>query len=166
MKVLSISSQCKSFTHHCTRHTKEAIIDKIDSGVDVYWTQSTLIFLNGLFLSFAVTDELDLRRRLEDINTYLKKMQPNFPWRLIIETELISLDMRERLQKICLSAEFVHLARIKCMQTRKLLPPVRPLLTVEVKFATFQQDIYDALLVNVQVHNMDTSCIGGGTILV
>jgi hypothetical protein len=159
MEALSINYQWRFFIHHCAQHAKEGIIDKIDCGVDVYWTKSNWMFFNELelFLSFAVSDELDLCRRLEDIKTYVKKIQPTFPWMLVIEVELIPLDVRERLQEICSAAEFVHVMKVKCMQTTKLLPPVRPLPTVEVKFATSQQDVYDAVLLNLQAHNMDTS---------
>ncbi len=76
---------------------------------------------------------------------------------LVIESELVPLDVRERLQEICLAAKSVHVSKVKCMQTAKLIPPVRPLFTIEVKFATSQQDIYDAVLLNLQAHNVDTS---------
>ncbi len=65
--------------------------------------------------------------------------------------------MRERLQEICLAAEFVRVSKVKCMQTAKLLPSVRPLPTVEVKFSTSQQDVYDAVLLHFQAQNMDIS---------
>jgi hypothetical protein len=157
MEELSINSQWKPFLHHCAQHAKQGVIDTIDCGVDVCWTQCNWIFLNGFFLSFPVSEELDLRRRLEDIKTYLRKMQPTFPWMLFIETESIPLDMRERLQEICLATEFVYASKVKCMQTIKLLPPVRPLPNVEVKFAASQRDVYDAFFLNFQAHNMDTS---------
>ncbi len=105
----------------------------------------------------GVSDELDLCRRFEDIKTYVKKMQPTFPWVLSIEAKLIPLDVHERLQEICLAAEFVRVSKMKCIQTAKLLPPVRQLPTVEVKFATSQQDVYDAVLLHLQTENMDIS---------
>jgi hypothetical protein len=154
---MEANSQWRFFVHHCAQHAKEGVIDKIDCGVDVYWTKSNWRALNGLFLSIAVSDELDLRRRLEDIKTYVSKMQPTFPWTLSIESELIPIDVRERLQEICSTAEFVRALKVKCMQTTKLLPPVRPLPTVEIKFAASQQDVYDAVLLNLQAQNMDTS---------
>jgi hypothetical protein len=43
------------------------------------------------------------------------------------------------------------------MQTTELLPPVRPLSIVEVKFVTSQEDVYYAVLLNLQAHNMDIS---------
>ncbi|CAF0984924.1 unnamed protein product [Adineta steineri] len=43
------------------------------------------------------------------------------------------------------------------MQTTSLLPPVRPLPTVEIKFTTSQQDAYDAALLNVEAHNLNAS---------
>jgi hypothetical protein len=43
------------------------------------------------------------------------------------------------------------------MQTASLLPPERPLPTVEIKFAASQQDVHDALLLNIQAYNMHAS---------
>ena len=154
---LSINSQWKSFLYHCAQNAKQGLIDQMDCGVDVYWTQSRWRILNGLFFSVAVTDELDLRQRLENIQMYMKQIQPNFPWILSIEAELVPLHVRERLQEICSSAEFLHSVKLKCLQTIELLPPVRPLPNVTVKFASSHQDIYDILLLNSQARNTDTS---------
>jgi hypothetical protein len=84
-------------------------------------------------------------------------MQPTFPWVLSIKAKLIPLDVHQRMQEICLPAEFVRVSKVKCIQTAKLLPPVQPLPTVEVKFATSQQDVYDAVLLHLQAQNMDIS---------
>jgi len=157
MEQYSINSQWKSFIRHCAQHAKQGIVAELDCGVVAYWTQSTLIFTNGFFLSSAVSEELDLRRRLEEIKAHVTKVQPTFPWVFYIEPELLSADLRARSQDICLAAEFAHATDFKCMQTIRLLPPVRPLPVAEINFAASQQNVYDAVLLNVQVYNMDAS---------
>ncbi len=75
----------------------------------------------------------------------------------IIEPELLPADLRKRSQEICLASEFTHAADFKCMQTTSLPPPVRPLPATKINFAVSQQDVYDAMLLNIQAHNLDTS---------
>jgi hypothetical protein len=159
MEQLSINSQVKSFTRYCAQYAKQGIVAELNCGAVVCWTQSTMIFLNGIFLSSAVTEEVDLRRRLEKIKTYVAKAQPTFPWMFYIEPELLPTDIRKRSREICLAAQFAHVIDVTCMQTRSLLPPVRPLPAAEIRFAASQQDVYDALLLNAQAYNMDTSVV-------
>jgi hypothetical protein len=113
--------------------------------------------MNGFFLSTVVADEVDLRGRLEKIKAYVRKVQPTFPWVLFIEPEWLPPGVRERVQEICLTSEFTHASNVTCMQTTRLLPPVRPLPVAEIKFTSSEQDVYDAALLNVQAYNIDTS---------
>lgn len=157
LKQLSINLQWQAFIRHCAQHANNGIVAKLDCGIDVCWTQSTLPFLNGFFLSTAVANELDLCHRLEQIKEFTKKMQPSFSWALFIEPEWLSFGVREQSKEICLSSEFVPAPDVKCMQTTRLVPSVRPLPVVDIKFATSQHDVHDALVLNVEAYNMDLS---------
>jgi hypothetical protein len=157
MEQLSINLQWKFFVRHCAQYAKQGIVTELNCGAVVCWTQSTMAYLNGIFLSSAVSEEVDLHWRLEEIKAFVTIAQPTFPWLLFIEPELLPADIRERSREICLAAQFAHAADVKCMQTTSLLPPVRPLPDAEISFAASQQDVYDALLLNVQAHNIDTS---------
>jgi hypothetical protein len=155
MDELSINLQWQWYIRHCAQHAKQGIVAELDCGVAVYWTQSNLSFTNGIFLSTAVVDELDLCRRFGEIKAYVRKVQPTFPWQLYIEPEWLPPGVRERVQEICLMAEFAHASDFLCMQTTRLLPPVRSLPTAEIKFMTSPADVHDAVLLNVQAYNMD-----------
>lgn len=157
MEELSINLLWQSFVCNRAQQAKRGILAELDCGVTVCWIQSGLPNMNGFFLSTLVADELDLRHRLEEIKLYVKKMQPTFRWVLFIQSEWLSPGVRERLREICLAYDFVHTSDIKRMQTKTLLPPVRPLPDVEIKFATCPQDVYDIALLNVQAYNMDAS---------
>ena len=157
MENLSINSQWHCFLRHCAQHAKQSVVAELDCGVVVCWTQSVWMFMNEFFLSTPVVDELDLRRRLEAIKTYVRKVQPAFPWMLLIEPEWLPSGLRERTREICLAADFTHAFDANCMQTTSLLPPLRPLPEVEVKFATSKQDVLDAALLNVRAYDTDAS---------
>ena len=157
MESLSLNRQWNSFLRSCAENAKEGLIDKMECGVDVYCTQCNWRSLNGLFLSCGISDEIDLRNRLEEMKRYAKKMQLKFPWFLSIECELIPVEMRERLEEICLSAEFVRTVKVKCMHTRELLSRVRSLPNVQIKFASSPEGVYDAVFLNLQAYNRDTS---------
>ena len=116
-----------------------------------------MFFTNAFFLSSAIADEADLRRRLEGIKAYVTKLGPKFSWVFFIEPELLPADLRGRSRDICLTADFTHAVDFKCMQTTSFLPPERPLSNIEVKFAISEQDVYDAVLLNIHAHNLDTS---------
>jgi hypothetical protein len=157
MEQLLINSQWKSFARHCAQYAKQGIVAELNCGAVVYWTQSTMAILNVVFLSSTVSEEVDLHRRLEAIKAYVAKAQPTFRWQFVIEPELLPADIRERSRQICLAAQFVHVADVKCMQTTSLLLPVRPLPAAKISFAASQQDVYDALLLNVQAYDIDIS---------
>lgn len=157
MEQLLINSQWKSFVRYCAQHAKQGIVAELDCGVSVYWTQSNLIFTNGFFLSSPVSEEADLRRRLEEIKAYVTQAKPTFPWLFCIEPELVAVNLREQLRNICSATDLVHFENIHCMQTTSLLSPVRLLPDIEFKFATSQKDVYDAVLLNVQAFEMDAS---------
>jgi hypothetical protein len=157
MEQLSINSQWKSFILYGAEHSKQGIVAELDCGVTVCWTQSTMQFTNGIFLSSSVSDEADLQRRLEGIKAYVKKAQPTFPWALFIEPELLPPDLRERSKSICSTAEFDYIRDVKCMQTTRLLPPVRSLPASEIKFAGCQEDVHDAFLLTTQACHRDPS---------
>lgn len=157
MDQLSCNLTWKSFNQYYAQHAKHGIIAELDCGVTVYWTQSNLLFMNAFFLSSAVSDEADLRRRLEGIKAYVTEARPSFPWVIMIEPELLPANLRERTQEICLTANFNHVGNFKCMHASSFLPPERSVSNIEIKFATSEQDIHDALLLNVHAHHMDTS---------
>lgn len=157
MEQLPFHSQWRSFARCCAQHAKDGIVAELDCGITVYWTQSSLFLTNAFFLSFAVSDEADLRQRLEAIKEYVAKAKPTFPWVLFIEPELLPADLHERSQEICLGTGFAHEDDLKCMKTSSLLPPVRPLPDAEIHFATSQQDVYDAMLLNMEAHDMDAA---------
>ena len=157
MEQLRLNSQWKSFIRHCAQNAKNGLVVDLDCGITVCWTRSNLIFTNAFFLSCAVSDEADLRRRLEEIKAYVRKAEPTFPWVFCVEPELLSDDLYKRLREICLTANLEHSGNFECMQTTttSLLPPVRPLPVAKIKFATSQQDVYDAVLLNAQAYHMD-----------
>ena len=157
MEVSSINLQWQSFIRQCAQRAKQGTVTELDCGVAVYWTQVPWAFTNAFFISSAVIDELDLFHRLNAINEYVKKMQPSFPWVLFLHPERLPASVRERSKEICLKAGFGQGTGLVCMQTMKLLPPVRPLPTVEIKLATSQQDVYDAMLLFGEVYNKDIS---------
>jgi hypothetical protein len=104
-----------------------------------------------------VVDEVDLSRRLDEIIVYVNQMNLSLPWVLYIEPEWLPSDLRERIQVICSPVGFVFGSGNTCMQTTALLPPARPLPAVEIKFAASQYDVYDAILLNLEAHNMEIS---------
>jgi hypothetical protein len=157
MEQMSINSQWKSCVRYCAQHSKQGIVEDLPCDVIVCWTKCSMMFTNGFFLSSSVADEADLRRRLEGIKTYVKNAQPPFPWILYVESELLNADLRGQSQQICLAAEFNFGGYFKSMQATCLLPPVRPLPVVDIKFADSQQDVYDALLLNTEAYNLDVS---------
>ncbi|CAF4915887.1 unnamed protein product [Rotaria socialis] len=157
MEQVSINSQWKTFVRYCAQHAKQGIVAELDCGVTVCWTQSTMIFTNGFFFSSAVSEEADLRRRLEGIKAYVTKAQLTFPWIFFIEPELVAISLREQLRNICSEVDLVPFENIYCMQTTSLLSPTRLLPTTEFKFAISQTDVYDAVLLNVQAYSMDES---------
>ncbi|CAF3965181.1 unnamed protein product, partial [Adineta steineri] len=157
MEALSINLQWASAMRHCAQYAKQGIIAELGCDVAVYWTQCTLTFMNGIFLSTDVANELDLHQRWGKIQAYVRKVQPTFPWALYIEPERLPSGMRQRSQELCLAAGFTHVFDVKCMQTTSLLPPVRPLPTVEIKFTASQQDAYDAALLNAEAYNLNAS---------
>lgn len=159
MDQLSYNLKWKSYIRYCTQYAKHGMIAELDCGVTVCWTRSNLIFLNAFFLSSPVTDEADLRRRLEGIKAYVTKERPSFSWEMIIEPELLPADLRERTREICLTADFVYVGNFQCMHTSSFLPPVRSVSKIEIKFARSEQDIYDALLLNTHAYHMDTSIV-------
>ena len=123
MEQLSINSTWKSCIRHCAQHAKQGIVTELECGVIVCWTQCDMSFLNAFFLSSTIANELDLRRRLEEIKAYVTKAQPTYPWTFIIEPELIPTGLYESLHEICLASEFIHAMDLKCMQTTSLLAP-------------------------------------------
>ena len=159
MEQFLFNSQWKSFIRHSAQHAKHGIVAELDCGITVCWTKCNLIFTNAFFLSCAVSDEVDLRRRLEEIKAYVVKAQPAFPWVFCVEPELLSVDLYKRLQEIFSATNFAHAGNFRCMHTTttSLLPPVRPLLDAKIKFATSEQDVYDAVLLNAQAYNMDSA---------
>ena len=112
-------------------------------------------FTNAFFMSSRVTDEWDLLCRLLRINEHVKSVQPNFSWTLFLNPDRLSVDVRKRSKEICLKAGFTYTFDFKCMQAMKLLAPVRSLPTAEIKFATSEQEIYEAMLLNVEAFNRD-----------
>ena len=153
MDVSSINSQWQSFIHQCAQQAKQGIITELDCGVIMCWTQSIWSFTNAFFMSSVVVDELDLLHRLEKIHEYVKRAQLNYPWTVFLDVERLPNDVRERSKEICSKAGFAHSMDFTCMQAMELLPPVHPLPHVEIKFATSEQQIYDALLLNVEAYN-------------
>ena len=157
MEVSSINSQWESFIRQCAQRAKHGIITELDCDVIMYWTQIAWSFTNAFFMISAVTDEFDLLRRLDAIKEHVKKLQPTFPWVLFLDPERLPTDVRERSKELSLKAGFVHSMDFKGMQTTELLPPVHPLPIVEIKLARSHQDVYDAMLLNVEVYNRETS---------
>ena len=154
---MSINSQGKSCIRYCAQHSKQGIVADLPCGVTVCWTQCSMMFTNVFFFSSPVADEADLRRRLEEIKTYVNTAQATFPWIFYIEPELLAANLRDQSQQICLAAEFHFAGSFKCMQATSLLPPLRPLSASDIKFAATQEDVYDALLLNTQAYNLDAS---------
>lgn len=157
MEVSSINSQWQSFVRQCAQRAKHGIITEFNDGVSMCWTQITWSFTNAFFLSSVVTDELDLRRRLETIKEYVQRAQPNFPWTLFLDPERLPVNVREHSKDICSKAGFTYTIDFKCMQATELLPPARPLPTVDIKCAASEQEIYDAMLLNVEAFNREAS---------
>ncbi|UJR29421.1 hypothetical protein I4U23_010633 [Adineta vaga] len=157
---LLINLQWRSFIRYCAEHGKEGIVKDMDCNVTLYSTRSFLIFTNRFFLSSAVLDEEDLRQRLNGVNAYLLKNPQNYPWVLYIERQLLPDDLREKSKNIFSENGFHLEGTYKCMQTTSLLPPVRSLPIVDIEFATSERIIYDALLLNTQAYNLDSSVTG------
>ena len=157
MEMSSINLQWGSFLRYCAQYAKRGIVTELDCGVAVYWTQVLWAYTNAFFVSNTVTDESDLLRRLNAINNHVIRTRPSFPWVLFLDPERLPLAMRERSKEICFEAGFVRGMDLVSMQAMDLLPPVHPLPTVEIKFATSEQDLYDAMLLIGEVYDKETS---------
>ena len=139
MGDLSINSQWRNFVCFCARHARHCLVEELCCGASVCWTQSTMFFTNGFFLSSPVADELDLGRRLEAIQIYASKRQPIFSWVLFVESEWLSADTHNELSHICSECDFAPPSIFRCMRSKKLLPTVRPLPMTEIRFASSAQ---------------------------
>ncbi|WP_414587722.1 GNAT family N-acetyltransferase [Scytonema sp. PCC 10023] len=114
----------KYFVSQCPRGE----IFEID-GLAINWSNTANILFNVVFLSQPVQDEADLEAKIKLTYDYAGKY--NQPWSMIICEDFLPESIRPHAPEIMSRHELVPLLKITGMAADKILPPVRPIPTLD-----------------------------------
>ncbi|BAY50037.1 putative acetyltransferase (plasmid) [Scytonema sp. HK-05] len=110
----------KYFVSQCPRGENFDI-----DGLAIIWSNIATIFLNVVFVSKPVQDEADLEAKIKLAYDYAGKY--NQPWSIVICENFLPESIRPHAPEIMSRHELVPLLKITGMAADNILPPVRPI---------------------------------------
>jgi ribosomal protein S18 acetylase RimI-like enzyme len=103
---------------------------KLDiDGLAINWSNTENIIFNTVFLSKPVQDEADLEAKIKLVYDYAGKY--NQPWSMIICENFLPKVICPHVPEIISRYELVPLLNLTGMAADKILPPVRPIPTLD-----------------------------------
>lgn len=94
-------------------------------GLAINWSNTANMIFNAIFVSKPVQDKADLEARIKQAYDYAGKY--NQPWSMIICKDFLPESIRSHAPEIMSRNEFVPLFKLTGMAADKILPPVRPI---------------------------------------
>jgi ribosomal protein S18 acetylase RimI-like enzyme len=98
-------------------------------GLAIAWSNTANILINAIFVSNPIQDEADLEAQIKLACDYADKHSK--PWCLMICEDWLPEAIRPQAPEILSRYELVPLIKLAGMAADKLLPPVRPLPTLD-----------------------------------
>ncbi len=98
-------------------------------GLCIYWGNVDNVFFNSIFISNPVQDEDDLEAKIQVACHYVR--EHSHPWVLVVCEDWLPGELRSHLEEIFSRHELKLLLKTTGMATDKLIPPVKPIPTLE-----------------------------------